>query len=51
MGTVDRIASIALAIIVVGGITAVVTRPESARIIGATGQAFTNALRTAISGK
>lgn len=36
------------AIVVVAGITTVVTRPNSATIINAIGSLFTNALRTAM---
>ncbi len=47
----DKITSVALAIVVVGGITAVVLRPNSATVINSIGNAFTNSLRVAISGR
>lgn len=47
-GTVQSFIALLGAIVVVGGITAVVTRPNSATIINAMSQLFTGALRTAM---
>lgn len=46
--TIQAILSIFAAIVVVAGITSVVTRRNSATIINAIGSLFTNALRTAM---
>lgn len=44
----DRIADIALAIVTVAGITTIVRSSQSARIVGAVGDAFTGSLRAAL---
>lgn len=44
---VDKIASIAAAIVVVAGVTTVVSHPASAAVIRAIGDAFTGSLRAA----
>jgi hypothetical protein len=44
----DRIANIAGSIVVLGMVTVVVASPNSAKIVGSVGAAFSNALRAAM---
>ena len=46
----DKITGIAMAIVIVGGITTVVIHPASVAVIRAIGTAFQTSLRTAIIG-
>jgi len=45
---VDRIANIAASIVAVAGLTVLVTNSNTARIIGAAGDAFSGSLRAAM---
>lgn len=44
----DKITSVAFAIVVVAGVTVVVSHPTSAAIIGAIGNAFSGSIRAAM---
>lgn len=45
-----RIFDIAMAIVVVGGVTVAVTKPNTAQVMKAVGDSFSNSLKTAMGG-